>query len=48
MSYPAFQVFGAQHLITLGICAAAIYFYIKYFQNQTESKKETQETDLYS
>ena len=39
MNYQTFEVFGGQHLITLFICAALILSYIKYFQNQTESKK---------
>ena len=39
MNYPAFQVFGTQHIVTLMICAAAIYAYIKYFQNQPTDKK---------
>jgi len=39
MDYPAFEVFGTQHLISLLICAAVIYGYPKYFENQNESKK---------
>ena len=39
MNYQTFEVFGTQHLVTLFICAALILSYIKYFQNQTESKK---------
>ena len=39
MNYPLFQVFGAQHLITLLICAATIFGYIKYFVNQVEYRK---------
>ena len=39
MNYPAFEVFGTQHLITLSICAGLIYSFIKYFQIQTVSKK---------
>ena len=39
MNYPAFQVFGTQHLVTLLICAAAIYAYPKYFQTQHSAKQ---------
>ena len=39
MNYPAFEVFGTQHLITLLICAGLVYSYIKYFQIQTVSKQ---------
>ena len=39
MNYPVFQVFGTQHIVTLMICAAAIYAYIKYFQNQPTNKR---------
>ena len=39
MNYPAFQVFGTQHLVTLLICAAAIYAYPKYFQTQHSTKQ---------
>ena len=39
MNYPAFEVFGTQHLITLLICAGLVYSYIKYFQIQTVSRQ---------
>ena len=39
MDYPTFEVFGTQHLFTLMICAAVIYGYPKFFQNQSETKK---------
>ena len=34
MNYPAFEVFGTQHLVTLLICAAVIYAYPKYYANK--------------
>jgi len=39
MNYPAFEVFGTQHLVTLLICAAVIYTYPKYFENQNPTKQ---------
>jgi len=39
MNYPAFEVFGTQHLVTLLICAAVIYAYPKYFENQNPTKQ---------
>ena len=39
MNYPAFEVFGTQHLVTLLICAAVIYAYPKYFENQNPAKQ---------
>ena len=39
MDYPAFEVFGAQHLITLFICAVVIYVYPKFFENKNKSKQ---------
>ena len=40
MNYPAFKIFGTQHLITLLICAAVIYGYLKFFKNKNESKQD--------
>jgi hypothetical protein len=34
MNYPAFEVFGTQHLVTLLICAAVIYAYPRYYANK--------------
>jgi len=39
MNFPAFEVFGTQHLVTLLLCAAAIYLYPKFFQNKDEVKQ---------
>ena len=39
MNFPAFEVFGAQHLVTLLLCAAVIYLYPKFFQNKDEAKQ---------
>ena len=39
MNYPAFEVFGTQHLVTLLICAAVIYSYPKFFQNKDGAKQ---------
>ena len=39
MNFPAFEVFGTQHLVTLLLCAAAIYLYPKFFQNKDEAKQ---------
>ena len=39
MNYPAFEVFGSQHLISLLICFTAIIGIPKYFQAQTEVRK---------
>ena len=39
MNYPAFEVFGTQHLVTLLICALVIYAYPKYFANQNPAKQ---------
>ena len=39
MNYPAFEVFGTQHLVTLLICALVIYAYPKYFANQSPAKQ---------
>jgi hypothetical protein len=39
MNYPAFEVFGTQHLVTLLICAAVIYGYPKFFQNKDGAKQ---------
>ena len=40
MDYPAFEVFGTQHLITLMICAAVIYGYPKFFQIQSDIRRK--------
>lgn len=39
MNFPAFEVFGTQHLVTLLLCAAVIYLYPKFFQNKDEAKQ---------
>ena len=39
MNFPAFEVFGTQHLVTLLLCAAVIYLYPKFFQNKDEVKQ---------
>ena len=39
MNYPAFEVFGTQHLVTLLICALVIYAYPKYFANQSPARQ---------
>ena len=39
MNFSAFEVFGTQHLVTLLLCAAAIYLYPKFFQNKDEAKQ---------
>ena len=39
MDYPAFEIFGTQHLTTLFICAAVIYGYLKFFKNKNESRQ---------
>ena len=39
MNFPAFEVFGTQHLVTLLLCAAMIYLYPKFFQNKDEAKQ---------
>ena len=39
MNYPAFEVFGTQHLVTLLICALVIYAYPKYFANKSPAKQ---------
>ena len=39
MDYPAFEVFGTQHLITLLICAAVVYLYPKYFENKNSDQQ---------
>ena len=39
MNYPAFEVFGTQHLVTLLICALVIYAYPKYFANHSPAKQ---------
>ena len=39
MNYPAFEVFGTQHLVSLLICFMAIIGFPKLFQNQTHSRK---------
>ena len=38
MDYPAFEVFGTQHLITLMICAAVIHGYPKFFRIKAKQK----------
>ncbi|MDC1161266.1 TIGR02206 family membrane protein [Gammaproteobacteria bacterium] len=39
MNYPAFEVFGTQHLLSLLICLVAIIGFPKLFQNQVSSRK---------
>ncbi|MDB2628665.1 TIGR02206 family membrane protein [Gammaproteobacteria bacterium] len=39
MNFPAFEVFGTQHIVTLLLCAAVIYLYPKFFQNKDEAKQ---------
>ena len=39
MNFPAFEVFGTQHLVTLLLCAAVIYLYPKFFQNKDEANQ---------
>ena len=39
MSYPAFELFGTQHLLSLLICLVAIIGFPKLFQHQMNSRK---------
>ena len=39
MNYPAFELFGTQHLLSLLICLVAIIGFPKFFQNQMNSRK---------
>ena len=39
MDYPAFELFGAQHLASLFICLVVIIGFPKYFQSQGVSRK---------
>jgi hypothetical integral membrane protein (TIGR02206 family) len=39
MDYPAFELFGTQHLVSLFICLLVIIGFPKYFQNQNLSRQ---------
>ena len=39
MNYPAFEVFGTQHLTSLLICFVVIVCFPKFFQSQNEARK---------